>query len=105
MSVAAVTTCPFPRPVASHRPGGRPFVLLPTVSRSAFPSPFRSESAAGGAGAALNDTVAEPPKLPPADRLVTGSVLAARVGTTVMLASREEEAAPVAGAPALSWKR
>src|SRR5262249_22584481 len=60
-------------PVACHSPGAGTFVVPPTVTRSAVPSPVRSWSAwAVAGGGALKTIAAVSPTLPPADRLPAG---------------------------------
>src|SRR5579883_1468304 len=84
MLTAPVATVPSPCPVASHRPGGSAVVLLPATMRSGVPSSVRSPSFAGGLIVVpSNHTVSEDPRLPPADRALTVSVLTRRESGTL----------------------
>src|SRR4051794_31019590 len=105
MSVAVVRIDGFssPAPAATHTPDGT-MPLPPTTVRSAVPSPVRSPSADGAAGAAVNgSSSASAAKLLPADALVTLIRLTVRIGIALNVALPELSAATVTIGPPLIW--
>src|SRR5258708_6595890 len=88
MLTALAVSVPSGLPVASHRPAGNAVPAAPGTTTSGAPSLLTSPSLAGGVIVVpSNQTVVDEPRLPPADRAVTVSVLTSRVrGTEIAVA-------------------
>ncbi len=101
----AAPRCPSPRPGADQMPEARP-ERPPTVTRSGFPSPFRSPVIrSGGGAAATKSTSTAPPWFPPGERLVTVSLFTSCGAVNVNEARPAASAGTSVHGSLFSWKR